>query len=334
MDFGASPGLSVVTPDMRYLVGINDYRGCAGDPDIPESVFRVATTGTYYVELSAGRVPPSLSGPQAWIVEVIDLATSASTLLVEEGRPATITRGHRCVLGAFETADDVDELTTDLDAYPYLQAADPARHGSTGTAAWLEVRLGATTLARSSTAGATVDALGVVVERAGATVRLGAPSTQGLNDHYLLRPATVGLYGPGIERAEAAEAANDTPAGAELVALSATDVGGYPPLLALSLPPGDVDHYAVDLETSLEVECTSGRWLGTSPRDLEITVFDPGGATVVSARETRMTNARIVLELGRRGLLAGRYVVKVRATRHEPGIDGHLAACSFRRDGA
>ena len=82
-------------------------------------------SGSPCVELSPGPLSPSDHGAQRWVVEVIDLATSANTLLVEEGRPATVAAAHRCILGAFDAAEDIDEVSVVLEPYQYLWAADP-----------------------------------------------------------------------------------------------------------------------------------------------------------------------------------------------------------------
>ncbi|MFN9808974.1 MAG: hypothetical protein ACK6CU_04985, partial [Deltaproteobacteria bacterium] len=78
----------------------------------------------------AGPALPLRPRSAAVVVEVIDLATSANTLLVEEGRPATVAAAHRCILGAFDAAEDIDEVSVVLEPYQYLWAADPLRHGA------------------------------------------------------------------------------------------------------------------------------------------------------------------------------------------------------------
>lgn len=321
--FPLSPYPTVLDPDMRAFASPNDNRGCSGEVVGSETIFRVARTGTHYIELSAGLLPPSSTGPQGWTVEVIDLRTVPTTLVVEEDGAAPITDAHRCVIGGFESPGDVDEVPIGLSPYQTLRASDPVRHGSTGGVRRAEVRVGSTVRARLDAASVTVDAVNIAYDGApGAVLRLEAPALAGPNDHYLLTTETLLRYGPGVRYEEADEAGNDTFAGAEPTGLWESDEGGYLPALALQLPPGDVDHFAVDVVGRIEVVCTAGR-LGASPREVEVTLLDAGGAAITTARETRMTEPSF-----RRVLADGRYVIRLSAARNEPGIDGHLVACS------
>jgi hypothetical protein len=309
-------------PDMRPLAEANDARGCSGIEDLSrELVTRVRESGTYYVELNSG--PVGHNGETLpWNVRVVDLSSSSASLVVEEGIDAQVTEAHRCVLGAFETADDVDALALNVPAYRTLFIEDPSRHGSTGTVSMLELRDGSDTLMGRSSSGLLLD------DVPGSSVRLLGPVTSGSNDHYVLLVA-----GPFYYRhtywAESAESTNDSFATPELLPTPPPpDESGYLAPFILHVGPDDVDHIAIDVTTTsqLTIECIA-RGLGTSVRDLEVRLLDDNGATVALGRESGMNPARIS-----RNLEAGRHILRFSAPRHAPELSGTGAACTVQLD--
>jgi hypothetical protein len=65
-------------------------------------------------------------------------------------------------------------------------------------------------------------------------------------------------------------------------------------------------------------------------RDLEFSVFDQDGSPLLTVYETAATGtARLSLGGPDRPLSDGRYVLRVRAGRHEAGLDGHFVACAI-----
>jgi hypothetical protein len=402
------PGAGVFDPERRPLADFIESSDCEGsfaeEFADSEALFRAPENGTYYVELGPNFVPP----PHDWVVEVVDLATSANTLVVEESGASAITAAHRCVIGAFETADDVDELSFDAAAPRLVEVLPPGFHASTGSARSIEVRLGSAVLARSAS-----DTSRRVWTDAspGAFLRVAPPISRGTNDHYLLRISPLSFSADPIfffrtpfaeiRQREADDARNDEASGAELVRLgcvrsdigvvcpaySAGDTADYcrctseaecggaeftcaapppetpgsgntcrttstpssclgslgtrpsreaPNVLTLSLPPGDVDHFAIDVDGnvytgrgSLYIEC-GGATFGSSVRDLEFSVFDQDGSPLLTVYETAATGtARLSLGGPDRPLSDGRYVLRVRAGRHEAGLDGHFVACAI-----
>jgi hypothetical protein len=329
-EFGLGPTVVVVGPEMRALAVVSAQEGCAGDPDALEAVFRVPETGTYYLEIFAAG-PGGTRGAVPWNVDVVDLATAPTTLLVDEGREATLSDAHRCVLGAFDGADDVDDVGVAVAPYRWLVAADPARHASTGGPSSLVLQVGDSVRARSEPG-----ALGVVHDGTpGAVLRVTGPARAGGNDHYLLHVWPVGYRGPGVTGVEAGEPANDAFATAEPISIGLPDELGYAPWFALTLPAGDVDHFVLELadalragRTTADLVCTA-RELGSAVRDLELTSLAPDGTPLASSveRDAREINrARITLD----ARVSTRYVVRLRAGSYAPGIDGTLAACSVR----
>lgn len=227
------------------------------------------------------------------------------------------------MIGAFESPGDVDEVPIALPPYQTLRASDPVRHGSTGGVRRAEFRAGGIVRARIDAASVTVDAVNIGYDGAPDTVlRLEGPAAAGANDHYLFTTETLLRDGPGVRYEESDEARNDDLSGAESTGRWAADGDGYLAALAFQLPPGDIDHFAVDVVGRIELLCTAGR-LGGSPRELEVTLLDAGGAALTTTRETRVLEPSLS-----RVLEDGRYVIRVRAARNEPGVDGHLVACT------
>ena len=403
---GLPNATGVYDRERRFIVPFTESTDCDGrnfveDVEI-EAVFRVPESGTYYVELSSFFLQEN-----DWAVEVVDLATSENTLVVNEGEPAVLTAAHRCVVGAFETADDIDDVAFDAATPRLIEVLPPSFHGSTGSARSVELRRGSTVLARS----ASETSRRVLAEAsADATLYVAPPMSRGTDDQFLLRVSPLSLsIDPfffyrfpfaEIRQREADDARNDEASGAELVRLGCprSDVGvlcpgdtaGYcrcssdaecgdagfscaappagtpgsgdtcrttstpssctgapgtrsdkyaPQVLVLALPPGDVDHFAIDVDGSvyngtgiLDVTC-GGATFGSSVRDLEISVFDPAGSLLLTRFESAVTGAAS-LRLGAYGstdlpLSDGRYVLRVRAGRYEAGVDGHVVACAI-----
>lgn len=317
-----NPSLSLLDPDGRYVLSPSDFLGCAGRSDADqEMVTRLPQAGRYYVEVAAGYggIPTS-----SYTVRVIDLATSPSSLIVREGETPTLTTAHACVLGAFEEAGDDDVLNVGLPSFALLATYDRFRHGSTGTARLLTLRAAGRVLASAEPR----DGYGAGFDGTkGTELWVEGPEARGANDHYVIRTLPFTYYGPGVNYVESRESTNDSLDTPEPVTLGPPDDGGYLPWFVGSLPAGDVDYFAFDLEYDAPVTVTCrAASLGSAIRGLEVAVFEPDGREVARGRES--TTSSYEVNVGA-SLLMGRHLVQVRAGVPDPTIDGALYACSI-----
>jgi hypothetical protein len=314
-----TPTLSLLDPEGRQLVQGVGVFGCAGPAD-REIVTRLTRAAPYYVEVSTsifGRPTSSYS------VRVVDLATAASTLIVREGARPTLTSSHVCVLGAFEEAGDVDAVAIGLPPFALLLPVNRLRHGSTGGAMRLTLRASGTVLASTVPR----DGFGVGFDGTPMTELLvTGPELQGENDHYLIQPLPLSIYGAGVTYVESEDSTNDAADTPESVTFGPDDGSGYPPWFAGYLPEGDVDHFRFSLaaRSRVRVTCRAAS-LGSAIRALEIRLIEPDGRVVARGVEgggSYEVNADATLE-------AGDHLLQVRAGAPDPSIAGALFACTI-----
>jgi hypothetical protein len=305
---------------MHTLAEASDVNGCAGVPEATlELVIRAAHTGTYYVEVydpNGGLLGMDLP----WELRVVDLATSSASAIVEEGVPApTITDAHRCVLGAFEELGDEDRIPLALPPYRVVFPYTQARHGSTGTASLMELLDGSGARIASHPTSLLIDDVG------SPALRVLGPAVRGANDHYLLTPRSPSLHGPHVFHVEAADASNGSPATPEVLGVPPPEPEGYPTYFVAHLPPGDVDHFAVDVSDGgwLQVGCQA-RGVGSSLEGLTVTLLDDTETELARGREVGALGASVG-----RDLAPGRYVLRLDATGRVADLAGTATVCGI-----